>query len=90
MIDGNMSDDEDGAEEPMLSGNGLTESMKLRSVGKDGNSHSQAVDPNEQTEADLKWIDENIPQTMADNALPILIDSDEDEHDTKFEMSKID
>ncbi|XP_043910322.1 transmembrane protein 87A-like isoform X2 [Protopterus annectens] len=38
---------------------------------------------------DLKWVEENIPSSMADLALPPLLDSDEEIMTTKFEMSKM-
>lgn len=39
-------------------------------------------------EDDLRWVEENIPQAMADAALPVL-DSDEEILNTKFEVSKM-
>ncbi|KAH8238127.1 hypothetical protein KR038_001469 [Drosophila bunnanda] len=39
-------------------------------------------------EDDLRWVEENIPSSMADSALPIL-DSDEEIINTKFEVSKM-
>ncbi|KAF4517386.1 hypothetical protein B566_EDAN007638 [Ephemera danica] len=39
-------------------------------------------------EDDLKWVEDNIPSSLADSALPIL-DSDEEIMTTKFEMSKM-
>jgi len=82
MIDGNDSDLEE-LEEAML-GSGATEGMKLRgATKKDGDG-----DVNK-TEEDLKWIEENIPQTIADAALPALLDSDEEVMTTKYEMSKM-
>ncbi|KAG7167472.1 Transmembrane protein 87A-like [Homarus americanus] len=39
-------------------------------------------------EDDLKWVEENIPSSLADTALPIL-DSDEEIVTTKFEVSKM-
>ncbi|XP_054855460.1 transmembrane protein 87A-like [Eublepharis macularius] len=38
---------------------------------------------------DLKWVEENIPSSMADVVLPPLLDSDEEIVTTKFEMSKM-
>ncbi|XP_070620863.1 transmembrane protein 87A-like isoform X2 [Erythrolamprus reginae] len=38
---------------------------------------------------DLKWVEENIPSSMADVMLPPLLDSDEEIVTTKFEMSKM-
>lgn len=39
-------------------------------------------------EDDLRWVEENIPQAIADAALPVL-DSDEEILNTKFEVSKM-
>lgn len=40
-------------------------------------------------EDELKWVEEHIPSSLADKALPALIDSDEEEQATRFEMSKM-
>ncbi|CAK8673848.1 unnamed protein product [Clavelina lepadiformis] len=82
MIDGNDSDDEE-MEEPML-GSGATESMKMR-----GTTKILSKPDVDRTEEDLKWIEENIPQTVADAALPAFMDSDEEVMTTKYEMSKM-
>lgn len=37
---------------------------------------------------DLRWVEENIPSSMGDPALPVL-DSDEEIINTKFEVSKM-
>ncbi|KAH0631586.1 hypothetical protein JD844_005984 [Phrynosoma platyrhinos] len=42
-----------------------------------------------QSDEDLKWVEENIPSSMADVVLPPLLDSDEEIVTTKFEMSKM-
>lgn len=39
-------------------------------------------------EDDLRWVEENIPSSMGDPALPVL-DSDEEIINTKFEVSKM-
>lgn len=39
-------------------------------------------------EDDLRWVEENIPESMADVTLPAL-DSDEEIINTKFEVSKM-
>lgn len=39
-------------------------------------------------EDDLRWVEENIPQSIADVVLPVL-DSDEEIISTKFEVSKM-
>lgn len=84
MVDGNDSDEED-ANEPML-GNGATENMKARGT-KTTEFMKSDVDS---AEENLKWIDENIPETVADAALPALMDADEVKKATKYEMSKMD
>ena len=82
MIDGNGSEDDDDVEEPML-GSGATETMKMRGTKKIVRSDI------DKTEEDLKWIEENIPQTVVDAAVPALIDSEEEGMSTKYEMSKM-
>ena len=39
-------------------------------------------------EDDLKWIDENIPETLAEGSAA-LMDSDDEVMNTKYEMSKM-
>ena len=84
LIDGNESEN-DESEEPML-GNGVTESMKSRAGKKTENIE---MDIN-MTDENLKWIDENIPPTVADAALPVLMDAADVKKATKYEMSKMD
>jgi len=84
MIDGNDSDMEE--QEELMLGSGAVENIKSRA--KVDSDYTPADDFNK-TEEDLKWIEENIPQTVADSVAPALIDSDEDEMTTKYEMSKI-
>uniref|UniRef100_A0AAY4E306 GOST seven transmembrane domain-containing protein n=1 Tax=Denticeps clupeoides TaxID=299321 RepID=A0AAY4E306_9TELE len=38
---------------------------------------------------DLKWVEENIPTSLSDVALPVLLDSDEEIMTTQYEMSKM-
>lgn len=57
-----------------------------RSASPKLNAASKAATTNE--EDDLRWVEENIPQAMADAALPVL-DSDEEILNTKFEVSKM-
>ncbi|XP_039273391.2 transmembrane protein 87A-like [Styela clava] len=84
LIDGE-DDDEGEAGEPMLGG-GATETVKMRGLK---NAADPAHNPNTKAEDDLKWIEENIPQTVADAALPAIMDSDEEVMTTKYEMSKM-
>ncbi|CAG2177573.1 unnamed protein product [Oppiella nova] len=64
--------------------------MKMRNHG---NNHMESGDKeaviSKETEDHLKWIEANIPTSMIDNALPALIDSDEEIMTTKLEMSKM-
>ncbi|XP_043543122.1 transmembrane protein 87A isoform X2 [Chiloscyllium plagiosum] len=47
-----------------------------------------AAKPGSNMDEDLKWVEENIP-SVADVALPMLLDSDEEIMTTKYEMSKM-
>ncbi|XP_028818563.1 transmembrane protein 87A isoform X2 [Denticeps clupeoides] len=61
------------------------EGVKMRGLKSESNGTAK---PNKVDE-DLKWVEENIPSSMADVALPPLLDSDEETMTTKFEMSKM-
>ncbi|XP_039985804.1 transmembrane protein 87A isoform X2 [Xiphias gladius] len=74
---------EEEEKEPMM--NEAFEGMKMRGMKNETNG---TVKPNKVDE-DLKWVEENIPSSMADVALPPLLDSDEETMTTKFEMSKM-
>uniref|UniRef100_A0A3B3RZH8 Transmembrane protein 87B n=1 Tax=Paramormyrops kingsleyae TaxID=1676925 RepID=A0A3B3RZH8_9TELE len=78
------SDDED-VEEFLVSSN-LGEGIKLRGAKTESNGTAKPVP---HTDEDLKWVEENIPTTLTDVALPVLLDSDEEIMTTKFEMSKM-
>lgn len=55
------------------------------------NSNGAKTPPSKTTtneEDDLRWVEENIPESMADVTLPAL-DSDEEIINTKFEVSKM-
>lgn len=41
-------------------------------------------------EDELKWVEDNVPQTLIESAVPGLIDSEEEQQSTKLEMSKMD
>ncbi|XP_054649439.1 transmembrane protein 87A-like isoform X2 [Dunckerocampus dactyliophorus] len=84
LIDHEESDEEDGEEEePMI--NEAFEGMKMRGMKNDTNGAAKA----NKVDEDLKWVEENIPSSMADVALPPLLDSDEETKTTRFEMSKM-
>ncbi|KAG7224432.1 hypothetical protein INR49_015096 [Caranx melampygus] len=63
----------------------VIEGMKMRGMKNETNGTAK---PNKVDE-DLKWVEENIPSSVADVALPPLLDSDEETMTTKFEMSKM-
>ncbi|CAK6980146.1 Hypothetical predicted protein [Scomber scombrus] len=81
-----LIDEESGEEEeqePMM--NEAFEGMKMRGMKIETNGSAKA----NKVDEDLKWVEENIPTSMADVALPPLLDSDEEIMTTKFEMSKM-
>ncbi|XP_030599911.1 transmembrane protein 87A isoform X2 [Archocentrus centrarchus] len=75
---------EEEEKEPMM--NEAFEGMKMRGMKNEANGSARA----NKVDEDLKWVEENIPSSMADVALPPLLDSDEENMTTKFEMSKMD
>lgn len=74
---------EEEEKEPMM--NEAFEGMKMRGMKNETNGSAKA----NKVDEDLKWVEENIPTSMADVALPPLLDSDEETLTTKFEMSKM-
>ncbi|XP_063803560.1 transmembrane protein 87A isoform X2 [Pseudophryne corroboree] len=76
-------DDDDEQKEPMLKES--FEGMKMRSSKPETNGNSKAT----KAEEDLKWVEENIPSSVTDVALPALLDSDEERMITHFERSKM-
>uniref|UniRef100_A0A1A8R505 Transmembrane protein 87A n=2 Tax=Nothobranchius rachovii TaxID=451742 RepID=A0A1A8R505_9TELE len=80
-----LVDEESDEEEQELMVNEAFEGMKMRGTKSETNGTAKAPKVDE----DLKWVEENIPSSMADVALPPLLDSDEETQKTKFEMSKM-
>ncbi|XP_037123152.1 transmembrane protein 87A [Syngnathus acus] len=80
-----LVDDEEEEEEELMV-NEAFEGMKMRGVKSDSNVAARA---NKVVDEDLKWVEENIPSSMADAALPPLLDSDEESKSTQLEMSKM-
>ncbi|XP_027136313.1 transmembrane protein 87A isoform X2 [Larimichthys crocea] len=74
---------EEEEKEPMM--NEAFEGMKMRGMKNESNGSAKV----NKVDEDLKWVEENIPSSMADVALPPLLDSDEETLTTKFEMSKM-
>ncbi|XP_075048693.1 transmembrane protein 87A isoform X2 [Mixophyes fleayi] len=76
-------DEDDEQKEPMLKES--FEGMKMRSSKPETNGNTKAT----KAEEDLKWVEENIPSSVTDVALPALLDSDEERMITHFERSKM-
>ncbi|XP_054491774.2 transmembrane protein 87A isoform X2 [Agelaius phoeniceus] len=77
-------EDDDEQKEPMLKES--FEGMKMRSTKQEPNGNVKA---NKVQEDDLKWVEENVPSSVTDVALPALLDSDEERMITHFERSKM-
>ncbi|XP_037343126.1 transmembrane protein 87A-like [Pungitius pungitius] len=77
-------DDEEEAKEPMLSE--AFEGMKMRGSKPDSNGSQKLLSKEDE---DLKWVEENIPTTVADVALPAMLDEEEEILKTKMERSKM-
>ncbi|XP_031592870.1 transmembrane protein 87A [Oreochromis aureus] len=77
-------DEEDEAKEPML--NEAFEGMKMRGAKPDINGSQKMLSKEDE---DLKWVEENIPTTVADVALPVMLDEEEEILKTKMERSKM-
>jgi hypothetical protein len=86
LTDGIDETDEE-EEQEILTQSGISDTTTKREHAGVKKLHKQ---PKEETaEDDLKWIEENIPQTVADSALPAVLDDGEDEADSKYQMSKM-
>ncbi|XP_053535485.1 transmembrane protein 87A isoform X1 [Ictalurus punctatus] len=79
------SDDEE-IEEFLVSSN-IADGIKLRAAKTETNGTSKP--PTSSVDEDLKWVEDNIPSSLTDVALPVLLDSDEEIMTTKYEMSKM-
>ncbi|XP_029926284.1 transmembrane protein 87A isoform X2 [Myripristis murdjan] len=83
-----LIDDSDDEEiEEFLANSNLADGIKLRAAKNETNGTVKpaATNPDE----DLKWVEDNIPSSLTDVALPVLLDSDEEIMTTKYEMSKM-
>lgn len=58
--------------------------MKLRNVGQE-----RKTAPVNTVDDDLKWVEENIPTSLADAAVPVLMDSEDELTISRFEVSKM-
>ncbi|XP_042144501.1 transmembrane protein 87A [Ixodes scapularis] len=68
--------------------NDAFEGMKMRG-GKPGSLPSKDKQDNNSAEDDLKWVEETIPSSLSDTALPSLMDSDEEIMTVRFERNKM-
>jgi hypothetical protein len=85
------SDDEEEEREPQTPYEAF-DGMKMRQQRNSANhfeTNNKESVISKETEDNLKWIEENIPTSLVDSALPALIDSDEEIMTTKFEMNKM-
>lgn len=83
-----MDDSEDDEEvEEFLANSNLAEGIKLRAAKNETNGTAKPAEAN--PDEDLKWVEDNIPSSITDVALPVLLDSDEEIMTTKYEMSKL-
>ncbi|KAG5265971.1 hypothetical protein AALO_G00248420 [Alosa alosa] len=84
LIDDDDEEEEDEAKEPMLST--AFEGMKMRGTKQETNGSQKLLSKEDE---DLKWAEENIPTSMADVALPVMLDEEEDIQKTIMERSKM-
>ncbi|XP_059117373.1 transmembrane protein 87B isoform X1 [Peromyscus eremicus] len=71
-----IDDSDDEVEEFMVTSENLTEGIKLRASKTISNGTAKPTSDN--FDEDLKWVEENIPSSFTDVALPVLVDSDEE------------
>ncbi|KAF6717669.1 Transmembrane protein 87A [Oryzias melastigma] len=76
--------EEEEAKEPML--NEAFEGMKMRGSKPDTNGSQKLLSKEDE---DLKWVEENLPISVADVALPAMLDEEEEILKTKMERSKM-
>ncbi|XP_062934082.1 transmembrane protein 87B isoform X3 [Cynocephalus volans] len=81
-----IDDSDDEIEEFMVTSENLTEGIKLR-VSKTVSNGTAKAATSDNFDEDLKWVEENIPSSFTDVALPVLVDSDE-EIMTRSEMAE--
>ncbi|XP_058523607.1 transmembrane protein 87B isoform X2 [Ochotona princeps] len=81
-----IDDSDDEVEEFMVTSENLTEGIKLRASKTVSNGTAKPATADNFDE-DLKWVEENIPSSFTDVALPVLVDSDE-EIMTRSEMAE--
>lgn len=86
LLDNPEDEDDDDEEDQFVSD---AYGVKLRGQSRTSLLPKQpAKSATTNEEDDLRWVEENIPQAIADVVLPVL-DSDEEIISTKFEVSKM-
>ncbi|KAK3093656.1 hypothetical protein FSP39_018542 [Pinctada imbricata] len=79
-----LLDAADEEDEAMM--NDAFDGMKMRGVKGATNGTPKG---RSSVEDDLKWVEENIPTSVTDKALPSLLDSDEEMMTTRYEVNKM-
>uniref|UniRef100_A0A1A7XHE4 Transmembrane protein 87B n=1 Tax=Iconisemion striatum TaxID=60296 RepID=A0A1A7XHE4_9TELE len=83
-----LIDDSDDEEiEEFIASSNIADGIKLRAAKSETNGSAKSAETN--PDEDLKWVEDNIPSSLTDVALPVLLDSDEEIMTTKYEMSKL-
>ncbi|XP_055018322.1 transmembrane protein 87A [Boleophthalmus pectinirostris] len=83
-----LIDDSDDEEiEEFMTNSNMADGIKLRAAKNETNGTAKPAEAN--PDEDLKWVEDNIPSSITDVALPVLLDSDEEIMTTKYEMSKL-
>ncbi|XP_006156712.2 transmembrane protein 87B isoform X1 [Tupaia chinensis] len=72
-----IDDSDDEVEEFMVTSENITEGIKLRASKTVSNGTAKPA-TSDNFDEDLKWVEENIPSSFTDVALPVLVDSDEE------------
>merc|ERR1712113_1231 len=81
LTDGPVDSDDDVDE--VVTKSGAIEGLKEREVGKVKKIRKEQT----AAEDDLAWIEENIPQTVAEDALPAVVDDEEEGKDSRYQMN---
>ncbi|RNA00203.1 transmembrane 87A-like isoform X2 [Brachionus plicatilis] len=82
-------DDDDDYDQEMETE--IFDSVKMRNTKlNESSGKKEQKNQNQSIEDDLKWVEENVPTTLTEAALPGLVDSEEEIANTKFEISKMD
>nr|XP_054606154.1 transmembrane protein 87A isoform X3 [Nothobranchius furzeri] len=71
-----LIDDSDDEEiEEFIASSNIADGIKLRAAKNETNGSAKSAETN--PDEDLKWVEDNIPSSLTDVALPVLLDSDE-------------